>query len=417
MKSSRKLLTTCLLAVSLLVPAMVVSATETTAIGQENLRVLIDAENHNDETNLKKQFVVKWEFEEGFTTEMTEDQFKELQKTENINVEKVPEYTIETTSFEPEAIFNTNTAEQSIPWGISAIYNNSALTSTWGGRNVNIVILDTGVDINHPDLANNVKQCKDFTINKQIHNNSCTDRQGHGTHVAGSALANGGGGNGVYGVAPRANLWAYKVLGDNGSGTADDIAAGIRHAADQAVALNTNVIINMSLGSSVENSLVTDAVNYAYSKGLLIVAAAGNLGPAEGTIGHPGALKNAIAVAALEKTIRNGTHRVANFSSRGYRATDGDYIIQKGDVEISAPGAAVYSTWLNGGYATFNGTSMASPHIAGLAARVWSRYPAATNLQVREDLQNRASSYDILSGIGAGIGDDYASGFGFARLN
>ncbi|HSI67031.1 MAG TPA: S8 family serine peptidase [Planococcus sp. (in: firmicutes)] len=421
MKRSGKLLTTCLLAASLLVPAMGVSAngdTSNTGNGQENFRVLIDAKNKNEKANLKDRFGVQWEFEEeGFTTEMNENQFKALQKNKNINVEKVPKYTIEATSFKPEAKFTATAAAQSTPWGIRAIYNNNSLTSTSGGSGINIAVLDTGVNVNHPDLANNVRQCKDFTFTRQIRDNSCTDRQGHGTHVAGSAMANGGGGSGVYGVAPQANLWAYKVLGDNGSGSADDIATAIRHAADQAVSLNTKVVINLSLGSSVESSLITNAINYAYSRGVLVVAAAGNTGPAEGTIGYPGAVTNAIAVAALENTIQNGTHRVADFSSRGFRATAGDYVIQKGDVEISAPGAAVYSTWYNGGYATISGTSMASPHIAGLAAKVWSQYPTATNTQLRGDLQSRAYSYDILSGIGAGYGDDYASGFGFARVN
>lgn len=229
-------------------------------------------------------------------------------------------------------------------------------------------------------------------------------------------MADGGSGNGVYGVAPDADLWAYKVLGDDGSGYADDIAAAIRHAADQATALNTKVVINMSLGSSGESSLITNAVNYAYNRGVLVIAAAGNSGSRAGTIGYPGALVNAVAVAALENTIQNGTYRVANFSSRGYTRTAGDYVIQKGDVEISAPGAAVYSTWYDGGYATISGTSMASPHAAGLAAKIWASSPSASNVAVRNELQRRAKTKDILSGSGAGYGDDIASGFGFPTV-
>jgi subtilisin len=248
-------------------------------------------------------------------------------------------------------------------------------------------------------------------------NGACNDAHGHGTHVAGSALADGGSdGAGIYGVAPQADLWAYKVLGDYGSGYSDDIAAAIRHTADQATATGTKTVINMSLGSAGNDSLISSAVTYAYNKGVLVVAAAGNEGPNQGSIGYPGALVNAVAVAALENVQQNGTYRVADFSSRGYASTDGDYVIQQGDVEISAPGAAIYSTWNNGGYNTLNGTSMATPHVAGLAAKLWASNPSWSNATLRANLQNKAKAVDIKGGYGATTGDDYASGFGFARV-
>lgn len=421
MKRSGKILTTAMLAVTLMVPSMGVSANEGNSAangnGNEKFRVLVDSGTQKNLNNVKDQYGVHWDFaDEGFTTEMNEKQFNALQKNKNISVEKVPELEIATATDQPEAKYSAMAASQSTPWGIKAIYNNSSITKTSGGAGINIAVLDTGVNTNHPDLRNNVEQCKDFTVGTTYTNNSCTDRQGHGTHVAGSALADGGNGSGVYGVAPDADLWAYKVLGDDGSGYADDIAAAIRHAGDQASALGTKVVINMSLGSSGESSLITNAVNYAYNKGVLVIAAAGNSGPYQGSIGYPGALVNAVAVAALENTVQNGTYRVADFSSRGYSRTDGDYVIQKGDVEISAPGAAIYSTWYDGGYATISGTSMASPHAAGLAAKIWAQYPSASNVDVRGELQYRAYENDILSGYGAGYGDDYASGFGFATV-
>ncbi|RLQ91549.1 S8 family serine peptidase [Planomicrobium sp. Y74] len=419
MKRSGKIFTTAMLAVTLMMPAMGVSANEgnAEANGNEKFRVLVDSGNQKNLNNVKEQYGVQWDFaSEGFTTDMNEKQFNALQKNKNITVEKVPELEIATATDQPEAKYAAMAASQSTPWGIKAIYNNSSITKTSGGSGINIAVLDTGVNTNHPDLRNNVEQCKDFTVGTTYTNNSCTDRQGHGTHVAGSALADGGTGSGVYGVAPDADLWAYKVLGDDGSGYADDIAAAIRHAGDQASALGTKVVINMSLGSSGESSLITNAVNYAYNKGVLVIAAAGNSGPYQGSIGYPGALVNAVAVAALENTVQNGTYRVADFSSRGYSRTDGDYVIQKGDVEISAPGAAIYSTWYDGGYATISGTSMASPHAAGLAAKIWAQYPSASNVDVRGELQYRGYENDILSGYGAGYGDDYASGFGFATV-
>ena len=418
MKKSAKFITMAMLAATLLIPAMGVSANgESTekANGNEKFRVLVDSANQQDLKNAKSQYGVQWDFKgEGFTTNMNAKQFEALQKNKNLKIEKVPEYSIEETSSEPLAKYSTMAASQATPWGIKAIYNNSSLSKTSGGAGINIAVLDTGVNVNHPDLSGNIEQCKDFTRSASITNGTCTDRQGHGTHVAGSALANGSGG--LYGVAPQSDLWAYKVLGDDGSGSSDDIAAAIRHVADQAAALKTKVVINMSLGSSAESSLITNAVNYAYNKGVLIIAAAGNSGPAQGSIGFPGALPNAVAVAALENVIQNGTYRVADFSSRGYSSTDGDYAIGKYDVEISAPGAAVYSAWYTGGYATISGTSMASPHAAGLAAKIWATTPSSSNVQVRANLQNRAKAYDILSGSGAGVGDDYASGFGFSRV-
>ncbi len=391
----------------------------------EKFRVYVEANNKAAKASLTNQYSVRWELSEnGFSTDMNEKQFEALQKNKNLTVTKVPVVTLDTIGLDNKQTVEESAdnqiaarASQQVPWGIKAIYNNNNLTSTSGGSGINIAVLDTGVNTSHPDLVNRVEQCKDFTGSSTVINNSCTDRNGHGTHVAGTALADGGSDKGgVYGVAPSADLWAYKVLTDSGSGYSDDIAAAIRHAADQASSTGTKTVINMSLGSSGNNSLISSAVNYAYNKGVLVVAAAGNSGYSQGTIGYPGALVNAIAVAALENVQQNGTYRVADYSSRGYTSTDGDYVIQQGDVEISSPGSSVYSTWYNGGYNTISGTSMATPHVAGLAAKVWAQNPSWSHTQLRTNLQNRAKAVDIKGGYGAATGDDYASGFGFARV-
>lgn len=435
MNKAKALVMSGLLAISMVGTVGGASAAELNANAKvgDKVRVLVEATSSQGVSTMsqsksqlnaaKAQYGKRWEFSNGnaFTTEMTEKQFAALQKNKNLKVSLVDEVTVAADvraakkpgTFQPTAEYPT----QQVPWGIKAIYNNSSLTSTSGGAGINVAVLDTGVNVNHIDLVNTVEQCKDFTTSSGLTNGQCNDANGHGTHVAGSALADGGSdGAGVYGVAPDSDLWAYKVLGDDGSGYSDDIAAAIRHAADQASATGTKTVINMSLGSSANNSLISSAVDYAYGKGVLVVAAAGNSGYRAGTIGYPGALKNAIAVAALENRLENGTLRVADFSSRGYTATDGDYVIGVGDVEISAPGAAIYSTWNNGGYNTISGTSMASPHVAGLAAKVWAQNPYWTAAQLRTNLQNRAKANDILGGRGAAVGDDYASGFGFARV-
>lgn len=419
MKRSKKVLMSVLLTASLAIPSVAASASPENNNGVEKFRVYVEASDKLSKMALKEQHKVRWELtENGFSTEMTDKQFTALQKNKNVKVTKVQEVTLDTGVRATQS--QVQAAEyptHQTPWGIKAIYNNSSQTTTSGGAGINIAVLDTGAYTGHYDLVNTVEQCKDFTQVTVPVNGACNDAHGHGTHVAGSALADGGSDQaGIYGVAPQADLWAYKVLGDNGSGYSDDIAAAIRHAADQATATGTKTVINMSLGSATNDSLISSAVTYAYNKGVLIVAAAGNEGPAQGSIGYPGALVNAVAVAALENVQQNGTYRVADFSSRGYASTDGDYVIQQGDVEISAPGAAIYSTWNNGGYNTISGTSMASPHVAGLAAKLWVSNPSWSNTTLRTNLQNKAKAVDIKGGIGATTGDDYASGFGFARV-
>ena len=386
----------------------------------ETIRVLITATNDRELQQLQQSYELRNEFDgNSYTADVTAKEFAALQNMSHITVEKVEVLSIQ---IDPSSLELNNekdaaAASQSVPWGIKAIYNDNNLTYTTGGSNVRIAVLDTGVNVNHNDLYYNAEQCKDFTQSAPLVTNSCTDRNGHGTHVAGTALGEGGDDRrGVYGVAPNSKLWAYKVLNDSGSGYADDIANAIRHAADQAASQRVKVVINMSLGSNGESSLITDAVNYAYNRGVLVVAAAGNDGYSPGSIDYPAALPSAIAVANLENRLENGTFRVANSSSRGHSRTAGDNIIQTGDVELSAPGTSIFSTWYNGGYATISGTSMATPHVAGLAAKIWAENPSFTNVQLRTNLQNRAKSYDILGGYYAGQGDDIASGFGFARV-
>lgn len=369
-----------------------------------------------EKSKAKDQFGTRWDFgTKGFTTDVNAKQYQALLKNKNLKIEMVPEVTLDAKPGGGTTIQAVPTDRT--PWGMEAIYNDSNLQSTSGGNGIKVAVLDTGVYTNHTDLKGSAEQCKDFTQRKSpLVNNSCSDKNGHGTHVAGTILAHGGTGQGIYGVAPEADLWAYKVLNDRGSGYSDDIANAIQHAADEATRTGSKVVISMSLGSSSKDSLISNAVDYAYGKGVLVVAAAGNSGPNSNTIGYPGALVNAVAVAALEDVQQNGTYRVADFSSRGNPATDGDYVIQERDVELSAPGRAIESTWFDGSYNTISGTSMATPHISGLAAKIWAANPNMSHSQLRAELQNRAKANDILGGSGAAAGDDYASGFGFPRV-
>lgn len=411
----RRIVGSALLSLAMGVSMFATSAFGQQAESQESYRILIQGPN-SEKIKAKQNYGVRWDFAaEGFTTTVNGNQYQALLKNKNLNIVTVNE--VNTEAAKPGATTGTGPSDQT-PWGIQAIYNDSNIQTTSGGNGIKVAVLDTGVNRTHKDLVANVEQCKDFSQMKTpLVDNSCTDKNGHGSHVAGTVLANGGSdGLGIYGVAPEAELWSYKVLNDRGSGYSDDISSAIRLVADEAVRTGSKVIISMSLGSSGKDSMIASAVDYAYGKGVLVVAAAGNDGPGDNTIGYPGALVNAVAVAALENVQENSTYRIADFSSRGNPLTDGDFIIQERDVEVSAPGRAIESTWSDGSYNTISGTSMATPHISGLAAKIWASNPSLINSQLRVELQNRAKANDINGGNGAATGDDYASGFGFPRV-
>jgi subtilisin family serine protease len=173
-----------------------------------------------------------------------------------------------------------------------------------------------------------------------------TDVDGHGTHVAG-IIAAGDNGVGVVGVAPSARILPVRTLDATGSGLSSDIAKGITWAVDHGAN-----VINLSLGSDAESSAVDAAVAYATSHNVDVVAAAGNTGPGA-PAEFPAALPAVIAVAALDE---DGT--VATYSTRG------SY------VDVAAPGTSILSTYPPSTWARLSGTSMASPHVAGLVALV-----------------------------------------------
>lgn len=268
------------------------------------------------------------------------------------------------------------------PWGIVKV------NGSFGGSSVTVSVLDTGVYVNHLDL--DIALCKDST--KRGIRNGCKDRNGHGTHVAGIVAANAGSDSlGIYGVAPEINLWAVKVCGNDGSCWTDDIAAAIRYVTDQG----TN-IISMSLGGDRQSSLIKDAIDYATSQGVLVVAAAGNDGPDLGSIDYPGANVKVIAAGAIDSS-----EAVPFWSSRG--VNDGDYVIEEREVEFGTPGVSIESTWNDGCYKTISGTSMSTPHVSGLAAKLWQ----GNALDTRIYLQELAKNHDLYT-----AGDDPATGFG-----
>ena len=350
-----------------------------------------------------KSFNARRHFDGGFTADLSDFQLK-LAKMFGLEVEPVRKLTI---LLEPAQLSGPSRTPKpskgptsQIPWGVRMIYDDSALTKTSGGENIKVAILDTGIDKAHPDLKNRVSSCKDFSsASSPLIDGKCDDRNGHGTHVAGIIAADGGLGKGIYGMAPQTSVLAYKACGNNGSCYADDIAAGLRDAADSGAQ-----VINLSLGSDAEIPFIADAVSYAVGKGVIVVAAAGNDGPYQDSIDFPASLVKAISVGAIDSSVA-----IPDWSARGNNSLSVPYLKESRDMEFAAPGVSVESTWPGGGYSVLSGTSMSAPHISGFIAKMWqveSEDPAAAT----RDLLHRFSQ-DI--GI---TGDDDASGWGVPIL-
>jgi subtilisin len=368
----------------------------------------------------KKYFGVRHELNGGFTTDLTDLQLR-VAKVFGVEVLAVNKLFIsqETVTIETADIVVDNTDElgedapvvdarpipsDQIPWGIEAVYgNNPTLVKTSGGEDVSVAVLDTGVFVEHFDLKDRISQCKDFTgVKPSVVDGRCEDKNGHGTHVAGTIAADGGSdGKGIYGVAPEANLYAYKVCGANGSCWADDVAIAIRTAVDKDAD-----IINISLGGDSDSSLIKNALLYAVDNGVLVFVAAGNDGPEFGSIGYPGANTEVIAVGAFDVD-----YSVAEWSSRGINSETTPDVIEEGDIEFSAPGVNIESTSKDGGYIILSGTSMATPHLSGLAAKLWQKDV--------EDVDSATATRELLHKFSENLlppGDDDASGFGFPHL-
>src|SRR3990167_7535642 len=252
----------------------------------------------------------------------------------------------------------------------------SAWDVTLGGG-VKVAVLDTGVDQDHEDLAGKIYLQKNFTTSP-----SPDDFYGHGTHVAGIIAAVGDNGKGVSGGCPSCIILNGKVLRDDGAGYYSWIANGIAWAAD-----NQAKVINLSLGGSASSRTLQNAVNYAWKKGAVVVAAAGNSGNQSKT--YPAAYANAIAVAATDNRDQK-----ASFSEFGKW------------VDIAAPGVNVFSTFPNHPYKINkspnydygSGTSMATPMVSAAAALVWSTPYGISNSQVRARVELTA---DDISGTGS----------------
>lgn len=237
-------------------------------------------------------------------------------------------------------------AAQQVPWGVERIEAPAAWAESTG-EGVRVAVMDTGIDLRHPDLQDRLRP----GYNALRPGSPPQDDNGHGTHVAGTVAATDDA-IGVVGVAPRALLYPVKVLDRWGSGLLSDLVEGMRWCAE-----NRMQVVNMSFGTTQDSRTLREAVRRLRDAGAVIVAAAGNEGPpGEGqrsSVTYPARYPEVIAVGAVDEQ-----GRTARFSSRGP------------EVDVAAPGVGIPSTWPGRRYRSLSGTSMAAPHVSGVAALV-----------------------------------------------
>lgn len=254
------------------------------------------------------------------------------------------------------------------------------------GKGVTIAIVDTGVDTEHPDLKDKIVT----GYNVLDRSGNPRDDNGHGTHCAGVAGADTNNGIGIAGMAPEAKIMPIKALNSGGGGSDALVAEGVVWAVDHGAQ-----IVSLSLGTPEESQPLKDACEYAANKGVLVVAAMGNAG--NGDKNYPAAYPGVLAVGAT-----NEENKEAEFSQYGEW------------ISVCAPGTGIYSTFptynvtLNDDgypteYAALDGTSMATPMVAGVAALVKSKYPSLSPAQIKQRLEKTAdgaSAFNIHTGHG-----------------
>lgn len=320
------------------------------------------------------------------------------------------------------AEINPNDKRYDEQWNLKAIN----LPKTWhfeqGKPYVIVAVVDSGINSGHPEFRNQLWQNPseidgngidddkngyvddingwDFSDAPTLpgigdwkeRDNVLDDETGHGTHVAGIIAAEANNGIGIAGIAWGCRLMPLRAGFRVGAGAFlqnDDVAAAIVYAAD-----NGANVINLSLGDTVNAFLMQDAVEYAYNRGCVLVAAAGNSG--EPGAYYPAALENVISVAALDKNLQLGG---SNFGA---------------SIDIAAPGEEILSTDLNAdqsspGYNYRSGTSMAAAHISGVAALLISANPSCSNTEITKWLTATAKELSIINLVGAGMVDAYTA--------
>jgi hypothetical protein len=262
-------------------------------------------------------------------------------------------------------------------WGVDnvdapEVWNGGSGFAGATGSGTTIAVIDTGVDLDHPEFLGRIVAGYDFVDDDSI----ADDGNGHGTHVAGT-IAGANDGTGITGVAYDAAIMPLRVLGNDGYGWTSDIISAVRWAAD-----NGAHVINLSLGVSGYSQAMADAISYASGRGSVVVMAAGNSGGMAPEYPAAHAIDHGIAVGAVDSN-----RSFAGFSNRA-GSTQLDY--------VTAPGVNIYSAVPGGGYDTFNGTSMATPHVAGVAGLLKS-HDGSLSASAIEDLLTGSGSNNSIS--------------------
>ncbi|WP_349407374.1 S8 family peptidase [Pseudalkalibacillus sp. SCS-8] len=259
---------------------------------------------------------------------------------------------------EPNYIYLQNETDdelyQQYQWNLPAIRTEEGWEITRGNEDVLIAIIDTGIDLKHPDLS------KRLVDGYNVLNDSPLpiDDNGHGTHVAGIIASETNNGVGTAGMTWYNRIMPIKAMNADGYGTSFDVAQGIRWAVE-----NGADVINMSLGNYKASKALKEAIDFAYDKNVIMVAASGNENTDQTS--YPAAFDNVIGVAAVDLRLNR-----ADFSNYG------DYI------DVAAPGVDIASTYIKGQYASLSGTSMATPHVAALAGLLRSYKPELSNAEI-----------------------------------
>ena len=280
-------------------------------------------------------------------------------------------------NFIAESVLVPNDPGYASQWHLPRISAPGAWDISKGSSSVSIAVIDSGVDPTHPDLAAKLTPGYNFLGG----NTDTHDVYGHGTAVAGTAAALTDDGIGVAALAWNNSIMPLVVLNSSNVATYADMASAINYAADHGAK-----VINLSLGGTSSSSTLQNAVNYAWSKGAVIVAAAGNNSSSANF--YPASLVNVMAVSATD-----GNDNLASFSNFGSW------------IAVAAPGTTIYTTNNGGGYGTWQGTSFSAPQVSALAALIFSRNGTLSNQQVVDLIKSNADDLGA-----AGFDPSYGNG-------
>ncbi|MGI8385671.1 S8 family serine peptidase [Robertmurraya sp. P23] len=315
---------------------------------------------------------VDYEFQTvpAISVSVTEDEIQKLESNPNIDyIEENILFSI--TETESIRVLQSAMASSTggTQWNIHQTNAQLSWNEGYTGDGVNVAVLDTGIaSHNELAIAGGVSTV-DYT-------NSWQDDNGHGTHVSGiiAAQPNIASVNGldITGVAPDVNLFAVKVLDKAGAGNLQDILEGL----DWSIS-NGMDIVNLSIGTSEYSQLFEQMINKAYNSGIIIVAASGNDG-LQNSVNYPAKFTNTIGVSSVNQSLN-----ISNFSSTG------------NEVEFSAPGENIISTYKDGDYTIESGTSQATPHVTGMLALLKEKYPTVTNSELKTLLRNHTKDLGV----------------------